>query len=314
MTRDVPSRPVPSRRLWLFWSGVLTPLITSNLQECSGLEGQSPAHCHPSSPFISAHCLRRRTGRESFWAFGLLVHYNACRAHAVVLLPIVSLTWCSSAGAHLKCSCHINLLLSFMGKTMLFWAALVFVAEQLQNAIWRATLLGCYFASRVLNKTARNVSFVFFLMTRMFLALSASAPWISTPFSQAPRWVRRLHLIAGCHNAFGSRRGPRRDIHVMSATAPRRQFGSAGRWWAVKPWQWAIAILAERRLTSHLHKGTVEWQRLEWQSFSTSDEIFSQGVKALNAFALFYWMWNGRLRESRWWWWSSGFSMSEMVT
>lgn len=150
-------------------------------------------------------------------------------------------------------------------------------------------------------------------MTRMFLALSASASWKLTLFSQAPRWVRRLRLIVACHNALGSRPGPRRDIHVMSATAPRRQFGSAGWWCAVKPWQWAIAILAERRLTSHLHKGTVEWQRLEWQSFSTSDEIFSRGVKALNAFALFIGCEMGDCGKSQWWW-SSSLSVSEMVT
>lgn len=33
---------------------------------------------------------------------------------------------------------------------------------------------------------------------------------------------QKTHLIAGCHNAFGHI-GPRRDIHVMSAAAPRRQ-------------------------------------------------------------------------------------------
>lgn len=35
----------------------------------------------------------------------------------------------------------------------------------------------------------------------------------------------KTHLIVGCHNAFGHI-GPRRDMHVMSATAPLRQLAA----------------------------------------------------------------------------------------
>lgn len=38
---------------------------------------------------------------------------------------------------------------------------------------------------------------------------------------------QKTHLIAGCHNAFGHI-GPRRDIHVTSAAAPRRQSAVRG--------------------------------------------------------------------------------------
>ena len=97
----------------------------------------------------------------------------------------------------------------------------------------------------------------------------------------------KTHLIVGCHNA-SAHIGPRRDIHVMSAAALLRQLAvqdsDRPSWLTVSdsyPGR-ALPHQSSSTRTNWSDSGSTEWV----VKHSTSDEIFSPGVKPLNAFTL----------------------------
>lgn len=104
---------------------------------------------------------------------------------------------------------------------------------------------------------------------RSCLELSNSDLTEINTISRGSLMGHKTHLIVGCHNAFGHMD---HAVTYMSCLLPhcwgnwqcRMLTGRHG-------WQWAIAILAELCLTSHLHKDKLKWQRLHWVSGETFD-------------------------------------------
>ena len=81
----------------------------------------------------------------------------------------------------------------------------------------------------------------------------------------------KRHLIVGCHNAFGHI-GPRRDTHVMSATAPLRQLAVRD---SDRPSWLTVSESYLGRALPHQSSPQGQTEVTGVVKHSTSDEIFS---------------------------------------